>query len=774
MLKGMYRKAAADLKSRPMQVTLLFLVIAASAMTLSLALNVQASASKPYERLREESNGADVWLGQLPEDYDGAKLESFDSVEEISGPFPISWLNYGIRQGERKQQVALVGMPSELPELDFPVVTKGRWLSAGGTREIVVDSGAAKLLKLKVGQEITLLAPHGEETFTVVGFAVPTGRVPAPISDPAFVYVLPETLKRIEPNPATSGSEEGYWYRTGVKLVDRNDTRTFLQEATAARMRFDLSRWQDVRENVKQANQFDVIFLNVFGVFSLLAAGLIVANAVGGQVLSQIRDIGILKTIGFTPRQVMASLLAQNLSLALAASFAGVLIGLLVTPFFLAKTADLLGVPAAASFNPTLLVITVVGVEAIVAVFTIVPAWRAGRIRAIDALNAGNDRVSSGKSRIAGLARRLRLPAVAVVGVKDVARRPARTGFTVLALVLAVVTATFSLGIEATLTKTMSDPTVIGGPPYDIVADRDAYADEAARAILDSHPDVESYLVVYNSDGTYRGMGFDLEGYEGDMNARRWAMREGRMPDRASEAAISILFASEYAVGVGDKITVDMFDRQGRVAVEVEIVGRYVDAEGRAMMVTRDTLPAGVEPSDYMIKTKAGTNHRAFANELIEASGGNLDPEILSETIADIRSEFRTVLVGLNAVLFFIAGVNLLSSLLLSIRERRRDIAILKTVGFTPAQVAQAVFWGSATLAVFAVAAGLPLGLVATRVMFDVLSSAAGIGTGVGVMPGVLWLAPLVPGAIALATLATVVPARRAAEVEVAEVLRYE
>jgi putative ABC transport system permease protein len=773
-MKGMYRKALADLKSRPMQVALLFLVIAASATTLSLALNVASDAARPYERLRERSNAADVWINQLPEDYDQAKLESFESVEALSGPFAVSWLNYGMRQGERKQQVALVGMPSELPEMDSPVVTKGRWLGKGGTQEIVVDSGAAKLLRLKVGQEIKLLAPHGEETFTVVGFAVPTGRVPAPISDPAFVYVLPETLKRIEPNPATRGSGEGYWYRTGVKLVDRNDTRAFLQEATAARMRLDLTRWQEVRENVKQANQFDVIFLNVFGVFSLLAAGLIIANAVGGQVLSQIRDIGILKTIGFTPRQVMVSLLAQNLSLALVASFTGVLIGLLVTPFFLSKTADLLGVPAGASFNLTLLVITVAAVEAIVAVFTIVPAWRAGRIRAIDALNAGNDRVSSGKSRLAGLARMLRLPSVAVVGVKDVARRPARTGFTVLALVLAVVTATFSLGIEATLSKTMSDPTVIGGPPYDVVADRDAYADEAARAILDSHPDVESYLVAYDSDGTYRGEGFSLRGYEGDINARRWAMREGRMPAGKSEAAVSILFAADYGVGVGDRITVEMFDRQGRIPVEVEIVGRYVDAEGRAMTVTKDALPASVEPSDYMIKTKPGTDQRAFASELIEASGGKLDPEILSETIADIRSEFRTVLVGLNAVLFFIAGVNLLSSLLLSIRERRRDFAILKTVGFTPGQVAQAVFWGSATLAVFAVAVGVPLGLVATRVMFDVLSSAAGIGKGVGVMPGVLWLAPLVPGAIAIAALATVIPARRAAEVEVAEVLRYE
>jgi hypothetical protein len=58
--------------------------------------------------------------------------------------------------------------------------------------------------------------------------------------------------------------------------------------------------------------------------------------------------------------------------------------------------------------------------------------------------------------------------------------------------------------------------------------------------------------------------------------------------------------------------------------------------------------------------------------------------------------------------------------------------------------------------------------------MFDVLSNAAGIGTGVGAMPGILWLAPLVPGAIAIAALATVIPARRAAGVEVAEVLRYE
>jgi putative ABC transport system permease protein len=185
-------------------------------------------------------------------------------------------------------------------------------------------------------------------------------------------------------------------------------------------------------------------------------------------------------------------------------------------------------------------------------------------------------------------------------------------------------------------------------------------------------------------------------------------------------------------------------------------------------------MPPGAEVTDYLIRTVSGTDNHAFAETLIDRSGGNLEPEILSDTIGDIRSQFRSVLLSLNVVLFVIAGLNLLASLLLSIRERRRDFAVLKTVGFTPGQVGQSVFAGSVVLSLIALVVGLPLGLVATRVMFDVLSSAAGIGTGVGEMPGPLWLAPLVPGAILVAALATAIPARRAAAVQVAEALRYE
>ena len=132
------------------------------------------------------------------------------------------------------------------------------------------------------------------------------------------------------------------------------------------------------------------------------------------------------------------------------------------------------------------------------------------------------------------------------------------------------------------------------------------------------------------------------------------------------------------------------------------------------------------------------------------------------------------MLFGLNVVLFAIAGINLLSSQLLSIRERRRDFAVLKTLGFTPGQIVLSVLSSSALLALVAVGIGIPLGLIASRVMFDILSNAAGIGTGVGALPGVTWLAPLVPIVLLVTAVASALPARTASSLQVAEALRYE
>jgi putative ABC transport system permease protein len=769
-MRGVIRKAFADIRSRPLQTALLFLVIAAAAATFSLALNVASSASKPYGRLHERANGADFWITTWGDNADPrATFDRMVGVEAISGPNPISWTNFGIRNGDKKQQFALVGMGPELPEFDHPVVIRGRWIAAAD--EIVIDSGAAQVLKLKVGQRVELQAPSGLFPFTVVGFAATASREPAPINDPAFAYLFPENLQRIEPGVAF-GSDPQHVLRAGIRTTTGELTVDPLAGRNAGKIGYRPA--SDVRETMKQANTFDVIFLNVFSVFALLAVGLIIANTVAGQVLSQLRDTGILKAIGFTPRQVMLSLMLQNLGVAVLAGVVGMVAGLLASRFFLSKTADVLGVPPAPAFNPVILIVTMLVVLVLVAFFTLIPAFRAGRVPAMVALRSSQEGQKTRPSLVAAVLARLGLPRVGVVGVKDLSRRPVRTATTIAALVLAVITATFSLGIEATFQKTMSDPTTIGGPPYDLTIDRDTLDNARARQIFDSTPGVESYLVLQDSSARIGHNGFDLRGVEGDMNNPRWAMRQGRQPTARGEASVSTRVAGDFGLQVGDRVTILTGPIENETQLDLTIVGTYVDIDGERMVVTHDTLPEGVEVTDYFIRAKPGTDSDELAQSLVAASGGVFDVEVLDDSMDEVRDQFRSVLIPLNAVLFVIAGLNLLASLLLAIRERRRDFAVLKTVGFTPGQIAMSVFSGSVVLALLALVIGLPLGLVIARVVFDLLSSAAGIGTGVGVMPGPLWMAPLSAGAILIAALATVLPALRASQVRVAEALRYE
>ena len=546
---------------------------------------------------------------------------------------------------------------------------------------------------------------------------------------------------------------------------------SFMKEAMASGTGlFDIRTATDVGNDLTESTQFDVIFLQVFSAFALLAAGVIIANAVSGQVLSQLHDLAILKAVGFTPRQVAQTVLVPNLVISIAASVVGAVAGLFLSSFFLERSASILGVPANPAFDPLLLAIAIATVVVIVTIFTLIPSWRAGRVSVTNAL-AGGTSSRAATSRVAQLAAKAHVPQVVLDGLRDLSRRRMRTVMTVASLVIVVVTATFSLGLEATFAETMDDPAAIGAPPYDIVADRDAYPDADARAILDAHPDVESYVAAYFEGARIGNEGFEIRGLEGDLSQRDWPVREGRMPMAAGEAAVSSLFASHYGVNVGDQLTVILDDGP---EASFTIVGRYIDVDGRVMTTTADSLPGDRQPSDYLVQVKPGVDTRLFANSLIEASGGNLDPELLSETIGDIRDQFRSVLIALNAVLLSIAGINLLSSLLLSVRERQHDFAILKTVGFTPRQVMLSVFSASVALAVIAVAVGIPLGLLATRGMFAIVSSTAGIGDNVGTMPGIAWLAPILPVAILLAALATVLPARRASQMKVAEAMRYE
>jgi ABC-type antimicrobial peptide transport system permease subunit len=127
---------------------------------------------------------------------------------------------------------------------------------------------------------------------------------------------------------------------------------------------------------------------------------------------------------------------------------------------------------------------------------------------------------------------------------------------------------------------------------------------------------------------------------------------------------------------------------------------------------------------------------------------------------------------ALAAFLATIAGATTAHALVSSVRRRRRELALLKTLGFDRRQVRATVAWQATTVAVLALGIGLPVGIIGGRWAWRTLASYLGALAEPRV-PMVTVLA-LVPIILLLANAVAFLPGRRAARLQPAIALRAE
>jgi ABC-type lipoprotein release transport system permease subunit len=124
-------------------------------------------------------------------------------------------------------------------------------------------------------------------------------------------------------------------------------------------------------------------------------------------------------------------------------------------------------------------------------------------------------------------------------------------------------------------------------------------------------------------------------------------------------------------------------------------------------------------------------------------------------------------------VLLAVLGVGTLGhTLVTSTRHRRRDLAVLKTLGFVRRQVSATVAWQATTFAVVALLLGLPLGVAAGRWAWLLVNQ--GLHSPAGPVTPALAVLMAVPATLLVANLVAAMPAREAAVTRPAVVLRSE
>lgn len=201
-------------------------------------------------------------------------------------------------------------------------------------------------------------------------------------------------------------------------------------------------------------------------------------------------------------------------------------------------------------------------------------------------------------------------------------------------------------------------------------------------------------------------------------------------------------------------------------------------------IVNPDPTQAG--PPLVFVRYRAGTEAkvaRADVERVVAAADAAFaaDPAAVGDTdtyegvqrpaaIVNFQSTADTPLV-LAATLAAGATVALALSLMASVRRRRRDLAVLKALGFTRAQTTATVAAQALVTAVLALAVGIPLGIAAGRQLWIAFARSIG-GVPEPTVPDSVILVALVT--LAVAVFVAVIPGRMAARTPAATVLRAE
>lgn len=164
---------------------------------------------------------------------------------------------------------------------------------------------------------------------------------------------------------------------------------------------------------------------------------------------------------------------------------------------------------------------------------------------------------------------------------------------------------------------------------------------------------------------------------------------------------------------------------------------------------------------------------QAFAN----APGGAAGNAIVVQGVQRPAEIVNYKTIGVTPVLL-VSGLALGAmaalalTLLASVRQRRRDLALLKTIGFVRRQLAGAVAWQATVAALVGIVVGLPLGVIAGRWLWTLFAEQI-YAVPYPTVP-VVSLVLVGVGTLVLANVIAAVPARTAARTPTALLLRSE
>ena len=535
--------------------------------------------------------------------------------------------------------------------------------------------------------------------------------------------------------------------------------------------------------DAKRVNETLDLQAGALRLFAAVAAGaalLVIGQALTRHASVNAGDDRVLRALGMGRLQVVALVVLRAVVVAAVAGVIGFVIGMIVAPslsFGLARRALLdTGVRVDAELalmaGAVVLVVLLLGIGGGVRA-----AVRGVRVRGAPARPS---RVASAAAS-AGLSP----PAVAGVrfalepGARGIEGAPVRSALTGAAVAVAAMTTAIVFG--ASLDHLFSTPRLYGWD-WDVVYGNPYVDDRAAEVapVLNGAEQVAGWASIGFSQAEVGGLRTQALGFERGKGEVIPPVIEGRAPQRPDEVLLGTRTMRDVDVDIGDRIDLAVGDHRVELAVVgrgvLPSLGQYdVAGLGEGALVTLEglrSLVPQVPRNLFATRFVDGLD----VDEGLRALDGRVPADVaaVSEAPKEVADFGRVdAMPTLLAVLLGAVGTATLVHLMaVVVRRRRRETAILKTLGLVRRQVGQAVAWQATTLALTGVLLGVPVGVVVGRAVWRAFAD------GLGVVPEptvpVTVLAAVAIAAVVVANLAALAPARIAGATPAAVALRSE
>jgi len=779
---GAVRTATGGMLRHKMQAVVIGLVLLVSTASATLGLALLAAGNAPFMHAFAAQDGADLAVSVNTAHATTAQLaatRSLHGVTAAAGPFAEATVQLQYK-GQSWGQFTMVGRTSPGGPVDRVVLASGHWPDAPG--QVVLDTASQNGGGLQLRNTLNVTGLPRARSLTVVGFA-------NSVTDSADGWVVPGEIADLQ-TPGTPPSGELLYRFTSAG--SEAQIGTDLAEVTGALPPGTVTGhypWLAAESQNTSNGAIMEPFVVAFALIGLAMAVLIVGNVVSGAVVAGYYRIGVLKSVGLTPAQVVVAYVSRVGLPALAGVVTGVVAGNVLAMPVLKQSAQAYGVgsqqvPLWAS------VVAPAGMLALTVLAAFGPALRAGRLSATQAIAAGRAPAAGRGYAVHRLASRLRLPRPVGLGLAAPFARPTRTAVSLAAIAFGATAVIFAFGLNSSLGRAAAAQTLSATVPVEIQPNGpgtgagpgqwpDAAQDATVTAALRAQPGTAHQVAVYQDGVKMPGLPGTVNAFEfgGDSSWLGYGLIAGHWSGAPGQVDVNTSFLNDSGLSVGDTATVDT----GTAQVTVHIAGEvfYPDSTPTVFGSTR-TLPGLTTAGNLQqwdVALRPGTSTAGYVQAVNGALGGGSP---WTATTQKNGGQFYSVAVGLVGTLSLMvgiaAGLGVLNTVLMTTRDRVHDLGIFKALGMRPGQVlTMVVCW----IAIPAVVAGVIAAPAAVALNAATVRAMAGTAhTGVPASFTQVFppsrLALLALAALVIAAAGALAPASWAARARPAVALRTE